>query len=123
MPGGFLKKLGTASCGITGMLVAVALLCADTGRESGANIRDSAPTIATRVSENVRHRFIAATSRTRPGPAPNERPIIAPDHGATEAQSRQRRIGDFVSVSSVSPWPTSSLSDVSTRRWAGYDRR
>src|SRR4029079_18456419 len=87
MPGGFLKKLGTASCGITGMLVAVALLCADTGRESGANISDSAPTIATRVSENVRHRFIAATSRTRPGPAPNERPIIAPDHGATEAQS------------------------------------
>ena len=38
MPGGFLKKLGTASCGITGTLVAVALLCADTGREIGANI-------------------------------------------------------------------------------------
>ena len=31
MPGGFLKKLGTASCGMTGTLVAVALVWAATG--------------------------------------------------------------------------------------------
>src|SRR4051812_49338896 len=84
MPGAFLKKLGTASCGITGTFVAVALLCADTGRESGASSSDSAPTTATSVSENVRLRFIAATSRTRP--APRERA----DYSSGRASPRRR---------------------------------
>jgi hypothetical protein len=37
-----LKKLGTASCGITGTLVAVAFVCADTGRK----VSETAPAAA-----------------------------------------------------------------------------
>src|SRR6266545_885497 len=69
MPGGFLKKLGTASCGITGTLVAVALVCAETGRDRSEPISTSAATSATNVttlagvSERVRRRFMATASR------------------------------------------------------------
>src|SRR4030095_12211817 len=62
MPGGFLKKLGTASCGITGTLVAVARLCAATLGTSrvDAPARTTATTMAI---EMLRWRFMRPPER------------------------------------------------------------
>src|SRR6185503_10077293 len=67
MPGGFLKKLGTDSCGITGTLVAVAFVWAASG--GGGNTSDAAPASATMASRNEIQRFIRGSLRkmaTRP---------------------------------------------------------
>src|SRR6185295_6048812 len=61
MPGGFLKKLGTDSCGITGTLVAVAFVWA--GSRGGGNTSDAAPASATMASRNEIQRFIRGSLR------------------------------------------------------------
>src|SRR5580765_2227473 len=58
MPGGFLKKLGTASCAITGTSVAVARLCAESG--SSANGTEA---IDRAASSHSRRRVIRGSPR------------------------------------------------------------
>src|SRR6185436_254364 len=62
MPGGFLKKLGTASCGITGTLVAVARLCAATLGTSSVEA-PARTTATTRAREMLRWRFMRPPER------------------------------------------------------------
>src|SRR5262245_34779953 len=54
MPGGFLKKFGTASWGITGTLVAVALVWAATGVKG----TDDPTTTTAATTDQMRQRFI-----------------------------------------------------------------
>src|SRR5687767_3142863 len=57
MPGGFLKKSGTAWCGMTGTLVASALVCA----ASGSRGIDTVPPRTTAATDHATH-FINLTA-------------------------------------------------------------
>src|SRR5262245_26090858 len=64
MPGGFLKKLGTDSCGMTGTSVAVARLCAPIG----ITISEAAHASAATVKGHGRRCFIGVSGAIYPTP-------------------------------------------------------
>src|SRR6478735_11063823 len=74
MPGGFLKKPGTASCGMTGTFTAFARDCA----ASGDSVSESPPATARAVRRETVKRFMYNRLRNRllGGHNPNVEPII-----------------------------------------------
>src|SRR6478609_11900446 len=74
MPGGFLKKPGTASCGMTGTFTAVARDCA----ARGDSVSESPPATARAVRRETVKRFMYDSLRNRllGGHNPNVEPRI-----------------------------------------------